>query len=88
MSEAFAQALSAALGGIASTVLLFPLDTIKTQMQAARNSEQVTNRGEVASGTVATATKIIREGGVSALFSGVIPGTCQSATEKAIYFYG
>ena len=66
MSEAAAQALSAALGGVASTVLLFPLDTIKTRIQASKT----------------TTTSIVANGGYQALFTGVAPGAFQSGLEK------
>jgi len=86
MSEATAQAFSAAVGGIASTVLLFPLDTIKTRIQVAAKSTRI-DRNEQPLTSLATARSILNEGGVSALFYGVAPGAFQSGLEKAMYFY-
>jgi hypothetical protein len=38
MTEELIQAVSASAGGMASTLLLFPLDVIKTKMQASRRA--------------------------------------------------
>jgi hypothetical protein len=72
MSEAAAQALSAALGGVASTVLLFPLDTIKTRIQASKTTATYAE----------TVKSIVANGGFKALFTGVAPGAFQSGLEK------
>jgi adenine nucleotide transporter 17 len=83
MSESLLQAASAATGGMAATVLLFPLETIKTRLQAERSRCAASHPP----GTLETGSRIVAEGGVIALFSGVLPATIQAALEKSIYFY-
>ena len=80
--EAFVQAMSAGSGGVAATVSLFPLDTIKTRMQA-RKANADANGGGVGE----TVVGIMEDGGPMAFFAGVRPGAVQSAIEKFVYFY-
>lgn len=81
-NEALVQAASAAIGGVVSTVVLFPLDVIKTKMQAQRTSEEGSSPN-----SMDTFWSLWRSGGVPALFSGVVPGAVQSGIEKSIYFF-
>ena len=76
------EAVSASSGGIAATVSLFPLDTIKTRMQA-RKASGSSDGGGVAD----TVLGIMEDGGPMAFFAGVTPGAVQSAIEKFVYFY-
>jgi hypothetical protein len=79
MSDSTIEALSAAVGGCVSTVVLLPLDCIKTRLQA--NSQGNDD------GSLGTARRLVSEGGVQALFTGVFPAAVQSSLEKAIYFF-
>lgn len=51
MTEELIQAVSASAGGMASTLLLFPLDVIKTKMQASRRTsvEEQADKADCAS---------------------------------------
>lgn len=79
------QAISAGSGGVAATVSLFPLDTIKTRMQARKASDE--GAGTSGGGVAETVVGILEDGGPMAFFAGVGPGAVQSAIEKFVYFY-
>ena len=58
------------------------------QAKPAPNEDEGSSKvPSVADGAGETASELLREGGVGALFKGVAPGAVQSGLEKAIYFY-
>lgn len=86
--EALVQASSAAAGGVVSSTLLHPLDTLKTRLQAGQKRDDGDKPEDRPGAAIAEATRHIYEsGGVPAFFAGVVPGALQSAIEKAVYFY-
>jgi hypothetical protein len=81
MTEEFLQASSAAIGGVVATVCLFPIETVKTRLQSLEGG------GVANDGATGVLKRIYQEGGVAALFSGILPASLQSAIEKGIYFF-
>jgi len=80
--DAFANATAAAAGGIFSCSMLYPIEIVKNNMQAAGNNSDgkpMTFR-EVAK-------RIYKEQGISGFVDGVAISASGSATEKFIYFY-
>ena len=57
MSESLLQAASAATGGMAATALLFPLETIKTRLQADRSDVATLQTA----GTLETGNRILAD---------------------------
>ena len=75
----FADAVAGGIGGAFSSVVLFPLDTLKTRAQSGNAKE---NRS-----VVALANKIYREEGMLGFFRGAQWRGFQSFCEKCGYFY-
>jgi hypothetical protein len=75
----FAAALSAAVGGIASTLALYPLEIVKNNLQVGGGGSRPS--------FLAVSRRIHRTGGLPAFFTGV-HGACSSAAlEKLLYYY-
>ena len=72
-------AIGAAAGAV-SAVTVFPIEYAKTKMQNARESEEK----ERYSSTLTTMMSVVRENGLFALWSGVLPVVLGSAPEAAI----
>jgi hypothetical protein len=98
MSEELIQAVSASAGGMASTLLLFPLDVIKTKMQASRRAaaeghgkdgDDISSSCNISASSSAldVAGELLKRSGVRPFFNGVGPGLVQSGIEKGVYFY-
>jgi hypothetical protein len=76
--SALIQASAGAGGGIFSTVALFPLDLVKTRIQAGLTKK---------SGLVEATREIIEEQGVQALFSGLNAKAVEAGFKNFAYFY-
>ena len=74
--DLFAEASAAAMGGICSTVILYPLEIVKNKMQAGE-------RGSFSS----IMAKVVKAQGAAGLYNGCTFSTCHSVLEKSIYFY-
>lgn len=76
--DAFVQAAAGAGGGIFSTCVLFPLDSVKTRIQShSTKSSNIIEAGK----------EIVENEGVSALFRGIDTKSVESGTKNFWYFY-
>ena len=87
-STDFASALSAAVGGIVSTLALYPLEIVKNNLQVGGGGSGGSNDDDQTPPSFLTVyRRIHRRGGLSAFFTGV-QGACSSAAlEKLLYYY-
>eukprot|EP00041_Stephanoeca_diplocostata_P032698 m.1055015 g.1055015 ORF g.1055015 m.1055015 type:complete len:238 (+) comp24192_c1_seq9:266-979(+) len=83
-SENLVSALSAGMGGALSSILLHPLDAIKTQIQSDTGKK---GQASATRSTTEVCRDIVRKGGLGALYVGVWIKAFESASTKALYFY-
>ena len=93
------EVLSASFGGAISAGILYPLEVLKTKMQAVDTSSSSTSsgddkegEGEASSvpppqGMVPFAKHLYQTQGLSVFFRGLETSSFQSALEKALYFF-
>ena len=74
--DSFVEAICGSVGGFVSATVLFPLDAIKTRMQAGAKGSYLD-----------IAKDIMAKDGVLALWSGCHYVGFSSSTEKLLYFY-
>lgn len=100
--EAFAEALSAGLGGAFSSSVLYPIEICKNRLQASEkkkdkeDDEGGKSEGEGGTGEPSqhkesmstVAALLYKEAGPGGFYKGFQYSALQSATEKALYFYG
>eukprot|EP00899_Mesostigma_viride_P023189 jgi/Mesvir1/4054/Mv22182-RA.1 len=79
---AFADACSGAVGGLCSTVLLYPIDTAKTRYQA-----ECKGKNSGYSGLFDVLIKILQHEGIFGLFPGLGPKCVHSVFSQFVYFY-
>ncbi len=86
-----AEVLSASVAGAFSASALYPLEVLKTKMQAeskGKDSEDNENNSEEKALTaVEYARKMYDDGGVAIFYDGIGTSAFQSAAEKAFYFF-
>jgi adenine nucleotide transporter 17 len=75
------EVLSASLGGAVSASILYPLEVLKTRMQASDNEEDEDK------GMVEYATDLYHKEGFAVYLNGIETSAFQSAMEKAFYFF-
>ena len=78
MSDSVANAIAGAGGGIASMILTYPLITVSTRSQVSK-TERLSQREAF--------LKIIKEEGISGLYSGVHSALFGIAVTQYIYYY-
>lgn len=91
------EVLSASLGGAISASILYPLEVLKTKMQAADGNDDNDDHGDKdddkdkkappPAGMVQTAVKLYQRQGASVFVRGIETSAFQSAIEKALYFF-
>lgn len=90
-----AEVVAGSVGGMFSASALYPLEVLKTKMQADESASSKSNNNEdeeegTSSGPL-TATeyawKLYEKGGVEVFYAGVETSAMQSALEKALYFF-
>ena len=91
--EAFAEAVSAGMGGAFSSSCLYPIEICKNRLQASQKKEKqdgdAGNDKDAGRESMATvAAELYGEAGLAGFYKGFQYSALQSATEKAIYFYG
>lgn len=78
------EVLSASLGGAVSASILYPLEVLKTKMQASGDD---TEEGEEKKGMVEYAKDLYEKEGSAVYLNGIETSAFQSAMEKAFYFF-
>lgn len=82
------EVVAASLGGAISAAALYPLEIVKTRIQANDSSALNEDEGDRENeGMIATAQTMYSEGGVAVFFRGVQFSALQSSLEKALYFF-
>jgi len=80
------EVLAASVGGAISAALLYPLEVLKTKMQAQERNDDDDDEEESRS-LVHFAWKLYEREGMHVFFRGVETSSFQSALEKALYFF-
>mmetsp|Transcript_72044 Transcript_72044/g.105591 ORF Transcript_72044/g.105591 Transcript_72044/m.105591 type:complete len:314 (-) Transcript_72044:388-1329(-) len=89
--EAFAEAISAGLGGAFSSSALYPIEIVKNRLQTSQKKQgkkDEDGKEAEADSMSSVANDLYRESGMGGFYKGFQYSAMQSATEKAIYFYG
>ncbi|CAG0923815.1 unnamed protein product [Notodromas monacha] len=73
-------------GGVASTLILHPLDVVKTRF-AVDDGKTTSRAATKADGVFASLRMIVRGEGVSGLYRGVMPNVCTAGIGWGLYFY-
>ena len=81
-SQMFAEASAASVAGFFSSFCVYPIEVIKTRLQAQGTGSTVAERD-----MVAVVTQIMKKEGFSTFFNGVWLGALQSSIQKFIYYY-
>ena len=94
MSDARAHLLAGTLGGLTSTVALYPLELIKTRMQVVEgpvaSAANTTLRGRLRNpygSVLGSLRQVLRNEGVRGLYKGVTPAMIASSGSWGGYFY-
>lgn len=80
---AYAHALAGAGGGLATVMLLHPLDTLRTRLQSVERRAVLARRGDA----VRAFRNIVLREGAPALYRGVVPAVFGSVVSWACYFH-
>jgi solute carrier family 25 (peroxisomal adenine nucleotide transporter), member 17 len=81
------EVLSASLGGAISASLLYPLEVLKTKMQARGSDDNDDDDEDPDPTMIDYATKLYQKEGAAVFFHGMETSAFQSAAEKALYFF-
>ncbi|CAB9515515.1 Peroxisomal adenine nucleotide carrier 1 [Seminavis robusta] len=86
------EVIAASLGGAISASVLYPLEVLKTKMQAEggnddKDDDKDDNEDKKPASMVQYASRLYDQEGGSVFFRGVETSAFQSATEKALYFF-
>mmetsp|Transcript_916 Transcript_916/g.1991 ORF Transcript_916/g.1991 Transcript_916/m.1991 type:complete len:303 (+) Transcript_916:66-974(+) len=94
-AEAFAEAMAAGLGGAFSSSVLYPIEICKNRLQASKKSKPADGAAEGAAegkpkeaSMVSVAKELYAKEKLVGFYRGFQYSAMQSATEKALYFYG
>ena len=79
------EVLSASLGGAVSASILYPLEVLKTRMQA--SNDKTDEEGKEQKGMVEYAKDLYEKEGMAVFINGIETSAFQSAMEKAFYFF-
>ena len=78
------EVISSSLGGVLSASILYPLEVLKTKMQAGDDDDE---DGEEKKGMLEYAKKLYNEEGFAVYLKGIETSAFQSGMEKAFYFF-
>lgn len=84
------EVIAASLGGAISASILYPLEVLKTKMQASDNStddDNDDNTDQKSTGMISYASNLYQTEGYSVFVRGMETSAFQSAIEKALYFF-
>lgn len=81
------EVLAASLGGAISAGILYPLEVLKTKLQAITDDDEKDTQNDGDRAMIPFALKLYRNEGLSVFFRGVETSSFQSALEKALYFF-
>mmetsp|Transcript_14390 Transcript_14390/g.33264 ORF Transcript_14390/g.33264 Transcript_14390/m.33264 type:complete len:302 (-) Transcript_14390:163-1068(-) len=92
-AEAFAEAAAAGLGGAFSSSVLYPIEICKNRLQASQKAKPAEGEGAAQgkpkqASMASVAQELYAEESVAGFYRGFQYSAMQSATEKALYFYG
>ena len=79
--------LAASLGGAISAGVLYPLEVLKTKLQAVSDNDETDDGEQAETSMIPYAAKLYKQEGISVFFRGVETSSFQSALEKALYFF-
>lgn len=79
----YAHALAGASGGLATVLLLHPLDTLRTRLQSVERRAVLAQRGDA----IRAFRNIVLREGAPALYRGVVPAALGSVVSWACYFH-
>jgi adenine nucleotide transporter 17 len=77
--------LSSSFGGAVSTSILYPLEVLKTKMQV--SDDDTDEESGEKKGMIKFAKDLYEKEGISVFYNGIETSACQSAMEKAFYFF-
>ncbi|TQD80783.1 hypothetical protein C1H46_033663 [Malus baccata] len=86
MSNAVANGLAGAGGGIIAQIITYPLQTVNTRQQTERVSKQSFANSKRL-GTLVQILQVIRSDGWGGLYSGLKPSLLGTAASQGIYYY-
>lgn len=83
------EVLSASLGGAFSTTALYPLEVLKTRMQAdaGEDDEGEDKKSKKEVGMMEYAKRLYEKEGLQVYMNGVQASACQASLEKGLYFF-
>lgn len=79
------EVISASLGGAVSSSILYPLEVLKTKMQASAGDN--TDDDKEKKGMFEYAKDLYEKEGMAVFYNGIGTSSFQSAMEKAFYFF-
>ncbi|XP_021671745.1 peroxisomal nicotinamide adenine dinucleotide carrier isoform X3 [Hevea brasiliensis] len=88
-SDAVANGLAGAGGGIIAQIITYPLQTVNTRQQTERRAKKKKNEGSLdsAPGTLLQIFQVIKTEGWGGLYSGLKPSLFGTAASQGIYYY-
>uniref|UniRef100_A0A7S2D704 Uncharacterized protein n=1 Tax=Octactis speculum TaxID=3111310 RepID=A0A7S2D704_9STRA len=95
VNNAVVDAAAGALGGLVSTVMIYPLDVVKTRLQASSSSgnlSQIVEEDETGEDTifpsfVDTVRDLVRRDGVVGLYAGLAPSAIKSSLTTYVFYF-
>lgn len=81
------EVISASVGGAVSASILYPLEVLKTRMQADGDDETTKDGERKKAGMIEYAQRLYEKEGFSVYINGIETSAFQSAMEKAFYFF-
>ncbi|KLO17420.1 adenine nucleotide transporter [Schizopora paradoxa] len=83
----FGYALAGALGGVFSNAVVYPLDTVKTRIQAENSSSGEKGKGKQKLTMTGVLLRVLREEGVSGLYNGFGASMLNTFSMQYAYFF-
>ncbi|XP_038685516.1 peroxisomal nicotinamide adenine dinucleotide carrier-like isoform X2 [Tripterygium wilfordii] len=87
MSNAIANGVAGAGGGIIAQIITYPLQAVNTRQQTERVAKKEKKIPTAAAGTILQILQVIRTEGWGGLYSGLKPSLLGTAASQGIYYY-